>query len=479
MFAVLMNQQSDSKVLAQEQVIMGANSEVTIRKAAPTQIATGPLRVTSIEIKEASANSAIIRIQVNQPVVDYNTFTLSDPPRIVIDITGAHLEEPKLREQPGKGPIKQIRSSQYRRKPEPVVRVVIDLVAALPYQVAGLPDTFRLLIGEAVAKIDQVKPLAPPPATAEKSKPGNEEPLRAAVQEQPFLRRAGLWGAGQYETLDRDVTTFEDGYDSDIWRVTIGADYMFTNHVIAGLAFDYYNHDGDFDSGGGFTADSYGIIGYAVFLPVDDLFIQVSGGWATIDYDRRRIAAFADTRSTTGETVTVVPPSSVRGDYDAGQFRIAALTAYDYSIGNVTLSPRAGIDYRYIDFDTYSETGDTGLELTIHDDDQKWLQSRLGLQALVAFATNFGVVVPQASLDWMHEFENDQRNVEVSFVGDTRQKRFSYETESPDRNWFEFNAGVTFAFVPYGVQAFGNYRTWLGQKNYDSHAGTIGVRFSF
>jgi hypothetical protein len=132
-------------------ILIGEAVETADKVEAP-EIAMGPLRVTGVEIQEATANSAIIRIQADQAVVDYNSFMLSDPPRIVIDITGALLGEPILREKTGKGPIKQIRYSQFRRKPEPVVRVVIDLASSLAYQVAGLPDTFQLFIGEAVVR---------------------------------------------------------------------------------------------------------------------------------------------------------------------------------------------------------------------------------------------------------------------------------------------------------------------------------------
>ena len=51
-------------------------------------ISTGPLRVTGVEIQEATADSAIIQIHADQEVVKYNTFMLPDPPRIVIDCEG-------------------------------------------------------------------------------------------------------------------------------------------------------------------------------------------------------------------------------------------------------------------------------------------------------------------------------------------------------------------------------------------------------
>jgi len=40
-------------------------------------------------------------------------------------------------------------------------------------------------------------------------------------------------------------------------------------------------------------------------------------------------------------------------------------------------------------------------------------------------------------------FDQDQRDVGVSFIDDASSIRISYETEDPDRDFFEFNLGVT------------------------------------
>lgn len=315
------------------------------------------------------------------------------------------------------------------------------------------------------------------PVIAEQPKPAPEELTIATEPEQPFQHSLGLWGVGEYEDLDRDRTSFEDGYDSDIWRVTVGADYMFTDRIVAGLAFDYYQHDGDFDGGGDFNHDSYGFLGFGAFRPFDHAFVQFYGGYSFKEYDRTRRATFREIEESSGVETTFVSGNPA-GDYDVDQYSAGILVDYDYSIGNVSIVPRAGFDLIHTDFETYSEKGNSGLELTFHDDDQTLLQSRVGVQAAVAFRAGFGEIVPQASVDWRHEFENDQRSVNVSFVGDTGSKRFSYETEKPDRDWFEINAGVV-AVLDNKLQVFGNYRTIVGHSFFDSNAGTIGLRYSF
>ena len=109
------------------------------------------------------------------------------------------------------------------------------------------------------------------------------------------------------------------------------------------------------------------------------------------------------------------------------------------------------------------------------NNEQTSLHSRIGLRAMMALRSKFGVIAPQMSFDWKHEYENDQRDIQVSFVGDSRAKRFTYQTEAPDRDWGEINARVAL-LLPSGFQVFGNYRRLVGHEFFDGHAISIGMR---
>ena len=61
--------------------------------------------------------------------------TLSDPPRVYVDITGAALGEQYLREQYDDGPIREIRMAMQESPSEPVTRVVVELREALRHAV--------------------------------------------------------------------------------------------------------------------------------------------------------------------------------------------------------------------------------------------------------------------------------------------------------------------------------------------------------
>ena len=292
-------------------------------------------------------------------------------------------------------------------------------------------------------------------------------------------KRRGFFISAEYEALDREVTTFEDGYDSDIQRLVVGWDFQTTARWAAGFAFDAAQQEGDFKGGGDFEVKSYGLVAFGSFLPTDKTFVQFYGSFVSSSYERNRMGTF--TEKNTNGTLNY-PKAPVSGsqstDYDADQFRVGMLAGYDFPIRHVTISPFVGVDWQRTDFDTHSETGITGLELTFYDDEQTSLQSSVGAQASVALRSGSWAVMPQTSFIWKHEFEDDQRDVEVSFVGDTRAKRFTYQTEKPDRNWGEINVGVI-AVSPGGLQVFGNYRTLTEHSFFDSDAVTIGLRVPF
>lgn len=292
-------------------------------------------------------------------------------------------------------------------------------------------------------------------------------------------KRLGFFVAAEGEVLDRNVTTFEDGYESNILRLIAGADAKVAERIIAGLALDISRHDGNFDEGGDFVTDSYGLVGFGSFLPTDKSFVQFYGGYTRNSYDRNRFASFIETNSDETLNFTTIPFGTIATtDYNANQYSAGILGGYDLANRNVTISLSAGIDWKYTDFDTHSETGTIGIELTFYDDEQSSLQSNVGVQASMELKAGSWTIVPQARAVWKYEFKNDQRDVEVSFVDDTRAQRFTYQTEDPDRNWGEINAGVA-AALPSGVQMFANYRTMVGHSFFESHAGTIGLRVPF
>lgn len=279
-----------------------------------------------------------------------------------------------------------------------------------------------------------------------------------------------LFFTAESEILDRDITTQEDGFDSTALRLLAGLTYALDARSNMGLALTMQEHKGDYDSGGDFKAETTGIRLMALKYFSDQFFIQAMGGIDQVSSQRTRSTSFDEYFNGGLVFSTNGNPSS---DFDYDQTELSVLAGYDYVTGNITVTPQLGLTWLNIDFGTYSEAGNSGLELTFHDDERESLQSVLGIQTTMAVSTGYGVALPQLDLRWIHEFEDKSREVNVSFTHDTRSRQFYYDTEAGDRNFVELGAGAVFVFSG-GNQAFVRIQTLLEHDYYDNYIFSAG-----
>lgn len=283
--------------------------------------------------------------------------------------------------------------------------------------------------------------------------------------------RMNLFFSAQYQSIDRRQTIFEQGYESNQKGFSFGADYLPTDWLVTGLAFNYSHWHGDFqNNSGGFATDSYGPILFASLFPWEGFFADFSFQYShkESNNNNRRTYVTEDNRTFGGP---------IGGAPIANQYEGNVIIGYDHSFGGLTIGPRVNMRYRHADIGSYTESGDTGLELRFLDDSLNSLQTSVGAQASYAISTDWGVVIPQINADWTHEHENDQRTINVQFSQDLRANplTFGFNTDAPDRDFFHVGAGVV-AVLPRGFQAFANFQTVRGHSYFDTYIGTIGFR---
>ena len=138
----------------------------------------GPIEVTGVEVQDMGAGGLALLVTGDGPITTYESFTLADPPRLVVDIPNAvHAVPQPISARPPL--VKAIRSSQYRERPVQVVRVVFDLRSALPYRVVTARNQLRVDLGAAAGTLTNPTPpvatSAPfPTAPAASAKPAGK-----------------------------------------------------------------------------------------------------------------------------------------------------------------------------------------------------------------------------------------------------------------------------------------------------------------
>ena len=281
-----------------------------------------------------------------------------------------------------------------------------------------------------------------------------------------------LFVSGGASTLHHHKNRFEDGYDALLPTVTIGADYWFTPRLLAGAAFNYTNVDGTYDFGGRFDKDIFSPVLYAAFLPFEGAFISATFSYARSETSNVRRVTFvpdSTTPSITGDT---------SADYSEDLYTAGFSAGYDHPLGSFTIGPRLGLAFGYSRVDSFTEKGGTGGELHYSSFDQTSVQSSLGVAATVAIRISNGVLLPQALIAWVHEYANDERDVQARFVHASPSPTFTFKRERPARDWASIALGISASFVN-GWQPFVQFVTVQGNKNFVSYGGTAGLRFSF
>ncbi|MFZ1415710.1 MAG: autotransporter outer membrane beta-barrel domain-containing protein [Defluviicoccus sp.] len=289
----------------------------------------------------------------------------------------------------------------------------------------------------------------------------------------PLGRGINVFAAPGYERLNKHNNPYEDGYRSDVARLTIGADYKMKDWLVGGIALTYGSHDGNYDDGKGFTNHAYGVSFYSSVLPSERIFIDIVGGYTFYDFNEEFV------RRLFNDALTP-PPLVFRGtvhtDRSGHGINGGILAGYDAPFSNITIGPRVGFNASYIHYDDYREQGNTGLELRYESESESSLQSSLGAAASIALSTSFGVLLPQIEAAWVHEFADDRRSQEARYVeAPPDSPSFQYDSEAPDRNFGVIGVALT-AVLPNGLQPFTAFRAIVGNDNYNSYAVSAGLR---
>lgn len=270
-------------------------------------------------------------------------------------------------------------------------------------------------------------------------------------------------------SIDRDSTNLIGGYTSTTVRLLVGGTYKTNPTNLLGIALSGKNQNGNDNLGTPFKETNYAIRILDIYYPTENSFIQFAGG-VNIKTQRQRAASFNEPSQLYSVSGS---PSS---DFSFNQYELSILSGYNYAKDSFVITPQIGLTLLTENYGTYTESGNSGLELVIYDDKQRSLKSNVGVQATMNISTGSGVFIPQIDLRWIHEFDDKSRQVNFSFAYDTSHVVFSYNTEAVDRDYGEIAVGIAYVMAK-GKQAFARVQSVIGQELYNSTIYSIGLNF--
>jgi outer membrane autotransporter protein len=268
---------------------------------------------------------------------------------------------------------------------------------------------------------------------------------------------------------NKDRSANEDGFDYDIWGVTAGADYVFLDSLVAGIALGYTASSADIDNNGGdLDADTWTLSAYGTWTLDDNLYLEAAAGYGWGSYDQVRNIDYGLLGGLRAAT----------SDYDGSQYNVMLGAGYDLVSGRHIVDLYGRLDYLSTDIDSYTERGARGLDLRIRSQSSSSFTSTLGASYQTAVSTKQAVLVPQLWAEWVHELNDGDQSIGGTFANDPSQVAFILSTDRLDTDYYRVGVGLGAQF-PRGVTTFINYEATLGVRDYTEHNINAGVRLAF
>ena len=344
------------------------------------------------------------------------------------------------------------RLAALRDTPAPAASAGTDGSSGLSAGDAVLGGTVMQLI----AAPDTVDPGRVPPVGVMDAGPTGPDPDR------PF----GVFAYGAGSMGYQDSSADREGYRFDGGGLTAGMDYRLRDGLVVGFAGSYSQIRTKYQGGADTTdAETWSLGPYAMYAQ-GPFYLEGSASYAWTSYDNSRTVTLPGWTATSSSSP------------DGRQYSLYAGGGYDFPIApGTTLGPTGSLQYTRAEIDGYTETGSNPFNLTVGAQDLSSLQGSLGARLRGSFAGDWGRLLPELRLAWVHEFDNDPTTVTSQLSGGTIP--FVTTSDDPIRDWVAVGgevalrlSGSTSLFAAYDAQVSFNRENLAQTLN-------AGVRVAF
>jgi len=266
-----------------------------------------------------------------------------------------------------------------------------------------------------------------------------------------------ITGAGEFDHVGD--TQNARGFNLDSGGITLGVDYRFTDHFVAGI-FAGYTYSGiDIADGGRIAVDAGKVGLYATYFD-GGFYVNsaVQGGYDTYETNRSGLGGTAHS-------------SPVGGD-----FNLLFAPGYNWTIGGLTFGPTSRFQYSYESTNGFTETGSLA-PLTVGSQHSESIVSAFGMKASYDWKIGTTIIRPELRLEWEHEYGDTATSVGGQLASGAGT---AFSVTGPQIGRDDLHVGAGFAVVfSERVSAYAYYDGQFFRTNYDSSTVTGGFRLSF
>ena len=289
-----------------------------------------------------------------------------------------------------------------------------------------------------------------------------------AVAGDPFAVN-GFWVQAYDNQTDQDVRDGIDGFDADTFGFALGMDAPLGDSMNVGAAFTYADTEveGKIESNE-MQIESFRLAAYGSYN-AEDYYVDAQVGYAMNQYETDRYIY----APLTGGSQLIA-----NGDHDGDQYSMRVRGGYPIATeGNWFITPKAELDYTYLDEDSYTETGAGNLGLEVDTDAMEVLIAGVGVTFAYPITTEKEVTwIPEFSLDYMYDFIGDEVEVDSNFIGVSGA---GFITNGASSEQEMIKASLRLRTFSQGNFSFSGGFDYIVKQDYDSQSLMATVRYDF
>lgn len=264
-----------------------------------------------------------------------------------------------------------------------------------------------------------------------------------------LFEKGAAWVQGLFNHAKLDKTANNDGFKADTAGLALGFEKQVSDETKVGLGYAYNNSDVK-STMRKTDVDTHSVFAYGEYKP-SNWFVNgmLSHNWSR--YDEK------------------TPVSTAK--HDAETLGLQMMTGYNMLMGNVTVTPEAGLRYVHVDQDAYT----TSLGANVGGDKSDILTGVMGVNVAKNWNLDNGMTLkPEARLALTYDIKHDAANSTVLLPNGSS---YTIVGKALERFGVEAGLGLTAELndnVELSVGYEGKFR-----DDYRDHTGLLNLKYKF
>jgi outer membrane autotransporter protein len=305
-------------------------------------------------------------------------------------------------------------------------------------------------------RLDEVHATSIPTGVAGPAGPVDDKGSKEVIP--PPENRLSIFANGSGEFVSVGDSFNASGYNFDSAAATLGIDYRFNEHFVAGVLVNYTGTTADLVDGGRLNANAFrGGVYASLFGGGAYLNAFVGGADSNYDVSRQGLGSF------------------VHGETNGADFNAMIATGYDFHVGGATFGPVGSFQYTYTGVDSFNESGSLD---PLHINSGRGDSYLTNVGARATYDWHFGsmVLIPEVRATWQHEYGDTFDEISATMLFGS--PAFTVTSSPIGRDSLVLNAGFTLQITPL-LSAYAFYDGELARTHYEANNVLAGFRYSF